>query len=48
MTHVCEITQDNISFEEATEWKFDSENGFVVPIITRGCARTSSGDHKRK
>ncbi|KAJ5715263.1 uncharacterized protein N7483_012444 [Penicillium malachiteum] len=48
MTHVCEITGDNILFEEATEWKFDFENGFVIPVITRGCARTTSNDHKKK
>lgn len=48
MSHVCEITYDDISHREATEWKFDAQNGFVVPVITRGCARTSSGDHKRK
>ncbi len=47
-SHVCEIIDSDISYDEATEWKFDVREGFVVPLITRGCARTSSGDHKKK
>lgn len=48
ITHVCEVTSEDIPLEEATEWKFDSCDGTVLPVITRGCARTSSGDHKKK
>lgn len=48
ITHVCEVTSEDIPLEEATEWKFDWCDGTVVPVITRGCARTSSGDHKKK
>lgn len=48
MTHVCEVTGADICEADATEWKFVNENGVVVPVITRGCARTSSRDHKKK
>ena len=44
MSHICEEFDGVILAGEATEWEFD--NG--KPVITRGCARTSSGDHKPK
>ncbi|KAI9660982.1 MAG: hypothetical protein M1821_009309 [Bathelium mastoideum] len=47
-THVCEVIEAEIPLAEATEWKFEDTNGSVVPVIVRGCGRTSSGDHKPK
>ena len=45
MSHVCEETEGDLLPTEATEWKF---SGAGMPIITRACARTWSGDHKTK
>lgn len=46
--HVCELTEDEISPAEATEWKFDTQGDFVLPVVVRGCARTGTKQHKPK
>lgn len=43
MSKICEEVNE-LSAAEPTEWKF--EGGF--PVVTRACARTYPGEHKKK
>lgn len=50
MSQICEEVNRNETLPaEATEWIFKGDtlfSGSAVPVICRGCKRTSSDDHK--